>query len=154
MIKKCFYIFLFFSSCTLPEEKPEEEVAETNSDTTIIKTSNEYTAVVDDTMSPPLPAPKKIKKPSGIYQTTFPYDETSQLEQTIAFYNNYTFQLEEKFIINKKDSIVTTQGNWSPSDGDIWIYKDQVMRGRYIWKGDTLQYLNPRFKKKYSIVAE
>ena len=25
------------------------------------------------------------------------------------------------------------------------------MRGRYSWKGDTLQYLNPRFKKKYSM---
>ena len=151
MLKKCLYILLLISSCKLPEEKLEDEVADTNSDTTTIKTSNEYAAVKDDTLLQPLPVPKKIKKPSGIYRTTLPYDETSQMEQTIAFYNNYTFQLEEKYTINKKDSIVTTQGNWSPSDGYIWIYKEQVMRGRYIWKGDTLQYLSPRFKKKYSM---
>jgi uncharacterized membrane protein len=45
--------------------------------------------------------------------------------------------------------VVITEGSWSPSDGYIWLYKDQIVRGRYQWKGDSLQYFNPALKKDF-----
>jgi len=90
-----------------------------------------------------------IKKPSGIYQFLLPYDANTRILHTIAFYAN-TFRLQEEYV-GKKDSIVITEGTWAPSQGFIWLYKDQLARGRYVWKGDTLQYFSPRQNKKYSL---
>ena len=94
------------------------------------------------------PQIKPIKEPSGIYQTQLPYNDSSKMEQTIQFYANHTYHLQEKF---KKDSIVLTKGNWTPSDGFIWLYKDQLAYGRYKWKGNVLQYFDPRYNKSYSM---
>ena len=88
-------------------------------------------------------------KPSGIYQAVLPLSE--KIKQTVAFYNDYTYQLQEEYSNNKKDSIVLITGNWSPSDGFIWLYKDQVVRARYNWKEDTLQYYNPLSRKSISM---
>lgn len=90
-----------------------------------------------------------IKKPSGIYQFLFPYDANTNILHTVAFYAN-TYRLQEEYVA-KKDSIVITEGTWAPSQGFIWLYKDQLARGRYVWKGDTLQYFSPRQNKKYSL---
>jgi hypothetical protein len=90
---------------------------------------------------------KPVKEPSGIYQTRLPYD-SSELEQTVQFHSNHTYHLQEKF---KKDSIVITEGSWTPSDGFIWLYKDQLAYGRYKWKGSVLQYFDPKYNKSYSM---
>jgi uncharacterized membrane protein len=90
-----------------------------------------------------------IKNPLGIYQTRLSYK--GGIQHTIAFYKDNTYQLQEKYITAKKDSVVITRGNWSPSDGYIWLYKDQVVNGRYRWKGDTLQYFSPLNKQSFSM---
>lgn len=89
-----------------------------------------------------------IKRPSGIYQFLMPHGETKVLH-TIAFYPG-NFRLQEEYD-GKRDSVITTKGTWSPSQGFIWLYKEQVVQGRYSWKGDTLQYYSPALKRSFSM---
>ena len=91
----------------------------------------------------------QIKRPSGIYEFVMPYEGDTKIIHTIAFYPN-SFHLEEEYRA-AKDSVVVTEGTWTPSQGFIWLYKDQLVRARYVWKGDTLQYFNPRLNKKFSM---
>lgn len=101
-----------------------------------------------DTLAVPRFTPV-VKKPSGIYQFIYPYNGQDKILHTIAFDGN-TFRLQEEYF-GKKDSIVITEGTWAPSQGYIWLYKDQLARGRYTWKGDTLQYYSPRLKRAFSL---
>jgi len=138
---------LLLASCTIPEEKviPPDPVSQ---DTAHLQATSSYSAAAK-TEPLPIKQPKKVKQPGGIYHGILMLDE--RIDQTVAFYPDNTFQLQEVYMINKKDSTVLTRGNWSPSDGFIWLYKDQVVRGRYQWKGDTLQYFNPSSKKGISL---
>jgi uncharacterized membrane protein len=147
MYRIIFLLLIFISSCTLPEEKKESSVP-LRSDTTVIQSNDVNTASIDTLTSIHLPAIQKIKSPDGIYQTILASKEKP--EQTILFNSDLTYQLQESYK-GKKDSIITTAGNWAPSDGFIWLYKDQVVRGRYKWKGDTLQYYSPLLKKGFSM---
>jgi uncharacterized membrane protein len=146
-----YLLILFFSACTLPEEKNAELLAKDDlQDSSSMRSDASYNAEkTDNTPSLKLPVKPAIKKPQGIYRATLPFN--GKMEQTVAFYNDLTYQLQEKYINGKKDSIVVTQGNWSPSDGYIWLYKDQVVRGRYTWKGDILQYFSPLTKKNFAM---
>jgi uncharacterized membrane protein len=136
------------ASCSLPEEKYLEQ-ADVSNDTTVIQSSDSNAANTVTEQAPDLPKPKKIKNPAGIYQTILPSE--GRLEQTVAFYPDHTYQLQEKYTSNKKDSMVLIKGNWMPSDGFVWLYKDQVVRGRYSWKGDTLTYYSPLSKKNFAM---
>jgi uncharacterized membrane protein len=90
-----------------------------------------------------------IKKPSGIYRFLLPAEGSTQILHTVSF-SPGTFRLQEEFR-GKGDSTVITEGTWAPSSGFIWLYKDQIVRGRYTWKGDTLQYYSPRLKKTFTM---
>lgn len=147
MYKFIVAFLVFFSACTLPAERAAKE-AEKKVDTAMIHSSDARAAALDTMNSVSLPPVARVKKPSGIYQAVLPLNE--KIEQTIAFNNDLTYKLEEKYL-NKKDSIVVTEGNWTPSDGFIWLYKDQVVRGRYKWEGNTLQYFSPQLKKTFSM---
>jgi len=131
----------------MPEEKDDDVLVQ--QDSTMHSDVSYNAETTDTTTLLKLPVKQKIKKPQGIYKTTL--STPGKMEQTVAFYNDLTYQLQEKYIAGKKDSIVITQGNWSPSDGYIWLYKDQVVRGRYTWKGDTLQYFSPVAKKNFTM---
>lgn len=152
MIKFSFLLLIFFSACTLPEEKKAKEEAQ-EQDTTVLQTNEVHTASTSnndiDTTAESLPAVQPIKKPTGIYQTTLPFDK--KMEQTVMFNKDLTYRLEEKY--PDRDSIVITEGTWSPSDGYIWLYKDQIVRSRYKWNGDKLQYYSPQLKKNYTMNA-
>ncbi len=89
-----------------------------------------------------LPAREKIQEPSGVYQTVLP----GNIGHIVAFNSDHTFQLQESFA---NDSTIVITGNWSPSNGYIWLYKDQVVRARYRWKGKQLEYYNPAQKKGF-----
>lgn len=115
----------------------------TATDTTVILTKD---TSAYESYAPP------VKKPKGIYQFIFPYDKTTKILHTIAFYPN-TFRLQEEYL-GKKDSIVITEGTWAPSQGFIWLYDGHVARGRYTWTGDTLQYYSPRLSKKFSLTKQ
>ena len=148
MHTKFFYpLLLILASCSLPEDNKVEAVIR-QTDTANLESTDQYTATADSMMLQPLPEAPRVRRPKGIYQTTLPLD--GGMEQTIAFYNNNTYRLQETYT-GKKDSIVITEGSWSPSDGFIWLYKDQVVRGRYSWNGDTLQYASPFYKKNFSM---
>lgn len=144
------FLLLILGACTLPEEKEVDLLAD-QTDTTSITTASSHTASSKEIPAKPIPAPKKIKNPSGIFRAIIPFTEGVSIEQTIAFEPDNTFLLQEKYI-GKKDSLVITEGNWSPSDGHIWLYtKDQVVRGRYAWKGNVLQWVSPELKKNFSM---
>lgn len=93
--------------------------------------------------------PPPLKKPSGIYQFLLPYDTRTKILHTVAFYP-HTYRLQEEYL-NSGDSVVITEGTWAPSQGYIWLYKEQLARGRYTWQGDTLQFYSPRLKQKFSL---
>ncbi|MES2883041.1 MAG: hypothetical protein V4676_12900 [Bacteroidota bacterium] len=88
-----------------------------------------------------IPQPQKIKNPSGIYSVTIP--SAHERQQTIKFFANNQFQLQEKYENAQDDSIVITHGTWAPSNGFIWLYRDNVAWGRYKWQGNNLAYFNP-----------
>jgi uncharacterized membrane protein len=140
---------VLFAACTLPEEKDRTTPAR-SADTMRIQSSDSNLASTD---IPPvqLPKPVRIRKPSGIYHAHIPFEGSSGINQTVAFYPDYTFRLQEKYSINKKDSTVVTSGTWAPSDGFIWLYKDQIVRARYSWKGDSLFYFSPYYKKSFPL---
>jgi uncharacterized membrane protein len=142
-----YFLLIFFSACSLPEEK---ERALTKGDSISIESNDTHAALVKPVEETPVLIKKQIvKNPSGIYQTRLNYK--GGIQHTIAFYKDNTYQLQEKYITAKNDSVVITTGNWSPSDGYIWLYKDQVVNGRYSWNGDTLQYFSPFSKKSFSM---
>jgi uncharacterized membrane protein len=138
---------LFYASCTLPEEKKAKEIPQ-KEDPTVIE-SNDANAASQKTPSIQLPPAPKLRLPNGIYQGSLPLNK--KVEQTIAFNSDLTYQLQEKYNAGDKDTVVVSQGTWTPSDGYIWLYKDQIVSGRYKWKGDTLQYYSPLVKKSYSM---
>jgi uncharacterized membrane protein len=144
-----FIFLLLLAACRLPEEK-QLEAMESDPDTTVMKTSNSYSAAADTLTRQPIPRPRPVKKPTGIYQTTLPFDEGVTIEQTVAFQPDNNFVLQEKYRGNNKDSVVVTEGSWSPSDGFIWLYsKDQVVRGRYVWKDNILHWVSPPQHKNF-----
>jgi uncharacterized membrane protein len=146
-----FLTLIFYTACSLPEEKKAKGLSE-KSNTTIMETSDANTAndaSSDSSNFISLPVVQKIKSPGGIYRTVLPLK--NKIEQTIAFNSDLTYQLQEKYFDGEKDSVVFTEGTWTPSDGFIWLYKDQIASGRYKWKLDTLQYYSPLLKKNFSM---
>jgi hypothetical protein len=145
---------LFFISCN--DNKKDETSVRSDTLTTVSDTlqkttsAGNYAAQANDDTGLEVPKTPAIKNPSGFYQGVLPYDDTSKMEQTVEFFNNNTFRLQEKYP-GKKDSVVITEGTWMPSNGFIWLYKEQIARGRYKWKGDTLQYFSPPSKKTYTM---
>ena len=94
----------------------------------------------------------QIKRPSGIYQFILPGENNEKVLHTIAFYPG-TYRLQEEYL-DRNDSIVITEGTWAPSQGFIWLYKEQLVRGRYVWKGDVLQYFSPQLKKNFPLAKQ
>ena len=153
-------LLLFLFSCA---DHQQEKAVNSNEDSnlTIADTlqgsvsSNSYAAKpAEAEAEEPIikPKPEQLKSPVGIYRVVFPLEDSLRIEQTVKFYNNKTYQLQERYPGTKKDSMVVIQGTFLPSNGYIWLYQEQVARGRYKWKGDTLQYYDPLYKKSYSMV--
>jgi hypothetical protein len=153
-------LLLFLFSCA---DHQQEKAVNSNEDSNIAVTdtlqgsvsSNSYAAKPSEQgVEEPIikPKPEQLKSPVGIYRVIFPLEDSMRIEQTVKFYNNKTYQLQERYPGTKKDSMVVIQGTFLPSNGYIWLYQEQVARGRYKWKGDTLQYFDPLYKKSYSMV--
>lgn len=96
------------------------------------------------TITPPSP---KVKKPSGIYRFNYMIDSL-KVEHTIRFNPNQTFYLEERY---KNDSLVITKGTWAISNGAIWTYRQQLLRSKYTWKNNELQYSSPASEKTFAM---
>ena len=147
MRQALYLLLIFFSACTLPAER---EQTLTRGDSISIQSNDTHAALqTQEEATPVLIKKEVVKNPFGIYQTRLAYK--GGIQHTISFYKDQTYQLQEKYNTAKKDSVVITRGNWSPSDGYIWLYKDQVVNGRYRWKGDTLQYFSPLSKQSFSM---
>ena len=151
MTRFFFLLLIFLSACSLPEQKKAKEEAQ-RQDATVLQSNDINAAATNNTdadTSTALPPVQPIRKPSGIYQTILPFD--NKIEQTVVFNKDLTYRLEEKY--PDRDSIVVTEGTWTPSDGYIWLYKDQIVRARYKWNGDKLQYYSPQLQKSFPMNA-
>lgn len=149
MFRLLIFLALLTFSCTLPAEKKAKKEAAQKVDSAVsIQTSEANAALYEPTPIETLPVVQKVKSPNGIFQAVLNFDE--KVEHTIAFNSDFTFQLEERYL-DHKDSVSVTRGTWTPSDGYIWLYKDQVVGGRYKWKGNTLQYYSPVLKKDFDL---
>lgn len=142
---------LVISACGNNEAVVSETARTTNATNTTAAaqtvSNDTNTGLAKDADTVKAPSIPVMKRPSGIYQFLMPYSEIKILH-TVAFYPT-SFRLQEEYA--GKDSVVVTEGSWSPSQGKIWLYKDQIVRGRYIWKGDTLQYFSPQLQKMFSM---
>lgn len=114
----------------------------TGAELTTLDTDTGFTGEVE------APVVFNTKSPSGIYQFVLPYGASGVLH-TVGF-NPGKYRLQEEYGA-ARDSLVISQGTWAPSAGFIWLYKDQIVRGRYAWKGDSLQYYSPRLKKFFTL---
>ena len=145
--------FLLLSCGTEPKERATT-VTKTADTTPVVPASVKVTATDTDNSfakeaePKALPVAPPLKSPSGVYRFLLPYED-GKILHTIEFYPG-TYKLQEEYP-GKKDSIVITEGTWAPSTGYIWIYKDQIARGRYTWNGDALQYYSPRVKKNFAM---
>jgi len=157
MQKLVFIVAFSFWACNNNQQQ-----AINNSDTAVmhadilqkITASNAYADepnITTDTVAIAKPEQESIKDPSGIYRVILPYNDSIKFEQIVKFNNDNTYRLQEKFMPGKKDSLVLSEGTWAPSNGCIWLYKDQVVAGRYKWKGNELQYYDPQYKKTYAM---
>ena len=136
----------FLSACQLPAEKRAKKAEQQISDNTQFQVTDTNHAIDSSIPEIPVPVERKIRNPRGIYQVILPVE--GGVEHTVAFYANNTYQLQETF---KNDSVVVTTGTWAPSDGYIWLYKEQVVRARYQWKDQQLQYFSPVLKKRWGM---
>lgn len=86
---------------------------------------------------------KKINSPKGIYQTVLPCYNCKGINHTVSFYTNLSYRIEEEKQETEK-SLTATTGYWRPTGNTIWLYKDQIVKARYTWQGDTLMYIEPK----------
>lgn len=142
VLKYYLYLAILAAGCTMPDEKKFQ--ATMTMDSSSLSASDSNTAVGEE--APALPEAARLRSPKGFYHASLPI--SGGIDQTIAFYSDYTYRLQESYR-SAKDSVVVTKGSWTPSDGFIWLYKDQVVRGRYSWKNDQLQYYSPLLKKSF-----
>lgn len=82
--------------------------------------------------------PVYTRPPNGIYRILL-----SSIEHIIHFHPDQSYLLEEK----KGETITRTKGNWKPTNGVIWTYRDQIVQGKYSWLGDTLAYIDNQSQK-------
>lgn len=85
---------------------------------------------------------KSTKTPAGIYQTMLPCADCKGIEHTVFFNPDLTFRMEENKW-GKKNGFTKTEGLWRANEGKIFLYKNDSVKARYSWQGDTLQYLQP-----------
>ena len=145
------FFFSFLSGCTSSDETITVQSISSDSVQSNVNTDDNAGFSVDEneaeTETVSIPKPQKIKNPSGIYSAIIP--SANEREQTIKFFANNQFQLQEKYKLDTDDSIVVTQGTWAPSNGFIWLYRENVAWGRYKWQGDNLAYYNPEDNKTF-----
>jgi uncharacterized membrane protein len=149
-MKLWFLYGCFFLIACSNNEKKITATDSLRSPTPVIANTDTTFIINNDTGSAIVPAISPIKLPSGIYQFLLPYNKQSKVEHTISFAAT-TYRLQERYRIGKRDSVILTQGTWAPSNGYIWLYREQIVSGRYTWKGDTLQYYSPTYKKNFSM---
>src|SRR5688572_9703339 len=95
-----YLLLIFFSACTLPAER---EQALTKGDSISIQSNDTHAALqkTEEEVAPVIIKKVPVKNPSGIYQTRLSFK--GGIQHTIAFYNDQTYQLQEKYISAKKD---------------------------------------------------
>jgi len=127
-------LFLFLVASAACNNK--NTTTTTTKDSNTINTANDTTTVTLDTLQ------KSTKMPLGFYQVMLPCADCKAIEHTIFFNDDLSYQIEEKRW-DKQDAISTTKGIWRPNEGKIWAYKNDKVRARYAWRGDTLVYIEP-----------
>jgi len=121
--------------------------------TTITETDSAVTDTINYATNPDslLLTTNTIKPPEGIYQGVLPCNGCKGIEHTVHFKPDLTFHLQEAKLGKKGEPLFTVSGNWKPSEGVIWLYKEGVVQARYSWQTDTLVYLDAQTSKRYPL---
>lgn len=90
---------------------------------------NDSVPLGPDTTIQPVDTPA----PRGIYRVVLPGGS----EHTLAFYGDHRYRLEER--TGRKEP-QRTEGEWVPTAGDLWLYRQGVVVAKYRRQGDTLLY--------------
>ncbi|MFN2438783.1 MAG: copper resistance protein NlpE N-terminal domain-containing protein [Chitinophagaceae bacterium] len=114
----------------------ETTTTTTSKDSNTKSNLNDITTVTLDTLQ------KNTKLPLGFYQVMLPCADCKAIEHTVFFNDDLSYRIEEKRW-DKQADISSTTGNWRPNEGKIWAYENDKVRARYIWRGDTLLYIEP-----------
>ena len=142
----CAFGCFILSACGSTDPQTEATAPAAVVTSTITDSNAGYAnAIVETVKAKPI---AHIKKPSGIYRFALPYGE-GKITHTIAFYPDH-YRLQEEYP-GTRDSTVITEGNWSPSQGYIWLYKEQLALNRYVWHEDTLEYFSPKQQKRFAM---
>jgi uncharacterized membrane protein len=148
-----YLISIVFVLCMLCSCTSNEEVSiplqhkETGEQAVVSDTASHAGYAAEEAGFSSLPKEAPIRLPKGIYHAVIPVPQKRL--QTIQFFPNHDFMMQEKYTVNKTDSIVTTTGTWAPSNGFIWLYKGHVAWGRYQWTGNVLSYYSPVTQKTF-----
>lgn len=142
-------LLIVFFSCQSPAPNPlEEDLAP--ADSPLVHTQTDahtgYDPEDDEPVVPLVRAKASIRLPQGIYEGQVATPK--QRKQTIQFFTDHRFLMQEEYTA---DSIVTTTGTWAPSNGAIYVYKNNLVWGHYQWKESNLQYLDPASNKGYAL---
>ncbi|HEX2605742.1 MAG TPA: hypothetical protein VHK91_00120 [Flavisolibacter sp.] len=153
MCNRFIILLLILASCQEPDTHTSISATIDSFQKTIaVDTTTAHQATSFDKPDEPVQAvANRTPAPSGIYHFVLTADPQAPTGHTVQFFSNHTYRLQETRKVAEKDSVSISEGTWVPSDGMIWLYQDQVVRARYQWKGDTLQYYSPRYKKTYAL---
>lgn len=92
-----------------------------------------------------------MQPPEGIYQAMLPCTDCKGIEHTVLFKPDLTYRLQEIKLGKKGGAAFTVAGNWKPSEGVLWLYKEGVVQARYTWGTDTLLYMDAQSGKRYPL---
>ncbi len=104
-----------------------------NNDGTLL---NDTTTMTLDTFK------KSTKTPNGFYGVMLPCPDCKGIEHTVLFRPDLTFRMEENKW-GKRQAFTKAEGRWKAIDGKIFLYKNDTVKARYTWQGDTLYYVQP-----------
>ena len=90
-----------------------------------------------------------MQPPEGIYQAMLPCPDCKGIEHTVLFEPDLTYRLQEIKLGKKGTNPFSVAGNWKPTEGVLWLYKEGVVQARYTWGGDTLLYMDAQSGKRY-----
>lgn len=92
-----------------------------------------------------------MQPPEGIYQGVLPCTDCKGIEHTVLFRPDLTYRLQELKMGKKGETPFAVAGNWKPSEGVLWLYKEGVVQARYTWGGDTLLFMDAQSGKRFPL---
>lgn len=101
---------------------------------------------------------ESMPTPQGIYKGFLSCLDCNKIEQTIAFYTDKTYRIEEIYH-GKQINPVVSWGKWEVKDSIVQLYEGKKLKKKLVWQGDNLAALDSIGKrllieKKMALLAK